>query len=284
LCYALAVASRQESQTKRARAQELLGLFAYHHDAPLVARALGVSMEALVGELEALKIRRRAFSLTRRTDAQMPMAAPVRGAKSGPPVRRRKAEGAPPAPSLPKRSERDQQELELKSLLAEVGPRRSALTSRLGGISEAALLARFRAAGLEREFALRERDLIRALYSRHRWREALVAEDLALPMARLRAVISERGLSAELDRLLDRIRREERGQKWPRQRIAQVLYRRDQLRELGLLEELEGEVAARTRVLWTKVRARPQPLDELRKALQLTTSDAVKLRELLDLR
>ena len=67
MCYALAVASRQESQTKRARAQELLGLFAYHHDAPLVARALGVSMEALVGELEALKIRRRAFSLTRRT-------------------------------------------------------------------------------------------------------------------------------------------------------------------------------------------------------------------------
>lgn len=277
--------SRQEAQKKRVRAQELLGLFAYHHDAPLVARALGVSMEALVGELEALKIRRRAFSLTRRTDAQMPMAAPVRGAKSGPPLRRRtKAEGAPPAPSLPKRSERDQQERELRSLLAEVGPRRSALTSRLGGISQPALLARFRAAGLEREFALRERDLIRALYSRHRWREALVAEDLALPMAQLRAVVGERGLSAELDRLRDRIRREERGQKWPRQRIAQVLYRRDHLRELGLLEELEGEVAARTRVLWTKVRSRPQPLDELRKELQLTSSDAIKLQELLDLR
>src|SRR4051794_16389026 len=51
------------------RAQHLLGLFAYHRDAPLVARSLSLSLEALDAELEDLGIRRKAYRLTRQTDA-----------------------------------------------------------------------------------------------------------------------------------------------------------------------------------------------------------------------
>jgi len=82
--------------------------------------------------------------------------------------------------------------LELKALLSEVGPRRALLAARLGSaaapLSDAALLARFRAAGLEREFALRERDLIRGLWSRHRASEVRVSTELSTTPAELRRV------------------------------------------------------------------------------------------------
>src|SRR5438105_13778863 len=107
----------------QARAQHLLGLFAYHHDAPLVARALGVSMSELVAELELLNIRRRAFALTRRTDRQLPLAVPRPG-PGGPPVRRRTRAAPPPAPALSEAAA-------LKALLAELGPHRAALAARL---------------------------------------------------------------------------------------------------------------------------------------------------------
>jgi len=81
------------------RSRELLGLFAYHRDAPLVARALGVSMSDLVAELESLKIRRKAFALTRGTDHDLPKASPAERARSGPPVRRRPSKA--PAPAAP---------------------------------------------------------------------------------------------------------------------------------------------------------------------------------------
>jgi hypothetical protein len=274
------VATRQETQKRRARAQELLGLFAYHRDAPLVARALNVSLDELVRELDAHKIRRRAFSLARGS-SQMPKAASLPG-PAGPPVRRRKknlfsaAAGTP----TPPRGGVDEQVIELKALLAEVGPRRTSLAERLGGISQATLLARLRAAGLEREFSLRERDQIRALYAHHHGSESRVAAEMGLSVETLRSVIVERGLSAEITRLRDRFRREAREKKWPRERIEQVLHRREQLGELGVLEELEREVAARTRMLWAELR---DP-EKLRKALKLTRPDAEKLRGLLDLR
>src|SRR5207248_792643 len=82
---------------------------------------------------------------------------------AGPPLRRRKPGAAPPPTPLAISAPVDRTS-GLTGLLAEVGPRRDALAARLG-LSEAAMLARFRAAGLERELALRERDLIRALWS-----------------------------------------------------------------------------------------------------------------------
>src|SRR5437867_3813962 len=81
------------------RAQELLGLFAYHRDAPLVARALRVSLAELTEELERLKIRRRAFALTRGSDHELPRASAVAGAHTGPPVRRR-PKGGPRSPPV----------------------------------------------------------------------------------------------------------------------------------------------------------------------------------------
>src|SRR5207247_192013 len=115
---------RPKRERKRAgegeRPRHLLGLFAYHRDAPLVARALLAS-------------------------------------------------------------------------LSEVGPRRTALAAKLGE-TESTLLARFRAAGLEREFALRERDLIRALWSKHRASESRVAAELQATPPDLRRIAAERGL------------------------------------------------------------------------------------------
>ncbi|HET9752720.1 MAG TPA: hypothetical protein VFP52_07155, partial [Myxococcales bacterium] len=144
---------------KKERITYLLGLFAYHRDTPLVARALGVPVADLRAELDSLDIRAKAYRLTRGTDAELPAAAAVKG-PSGPPVRRRTRPPAPsPAPAGPApHAAPDPEEALLKSLLAEVGPRRTLLAQRLGA-SGGALLARFRAAGLEREFSLRERDL-----------------------------------------------------------------------------------------------------------------------------
>ena len=62
------------------RARHLLGLFSYHRDAPLVARALRVSLETLDAELTSLGIRAKAYRLSRGTDAQMPRAAAVASA------------------------------------------------------------------------------------------------------------------------------------------------------------------------------------------------------------
>lgn len=194
---------------RSARAQELLGLFAYHHDAPLVARSLGVSLSDLEGELDTLKIRRRAFRLVRGVQADFPRATAIPGARSGPTVRRRSKSDAPPPPGPPPPSDKEVQARALKALLSELGARRSALAARLG-TSEATLLARFRAAGLEREFSLRERDLVRALYSRHRAVEERVAAELQTTVEGLRRLVSERGLSRELEAMRERVRRKVR--------------------------------------------------------------------------
>ena len=264
------------------RARHLLGLFAYHRDAPLVARALGFSLETLDAELSTLGIRARAYRLARGTDAQMPRAAAV-GAPSGPPVRRRRSrEAAAPPPPAPEAKPAEGEAAMLRALLAEVGPRRVALAARLG-TSGGALLARFRAAGLERELALRERDLIRALWSKHRGSETKVAAELNVAPQDLRNLLVERGLSRELEAQRDRLRREALRRRWPRERIEQVLDRRDELRELGVLEGLEREVSVRAGVIWNSLRGKRDALDLFAKKLHLTRSDAVRLQKLLHL-
>ncbi len=269
------------------RAQELLGLFAYHRDAVLVALALRVSLADLDAELERLKIRRAAFRLTRGTDHDLGASAPIAGVKSGPPVRRR-TKAAPQRPPQPLRSEKELQTEALKALLSEVGPRRPLLAARLGiagaPLSEAALLARFRAAGLERELSLRERDLIRALYSKLRASEELVALELAVTPAELQRIVSERGLTRELTGLRDRLRRATLHKKWPGERIELVLHQRDDLRSLGILAELDREVTARVGVIWASLKGRKDALELLAKKLHLTSEDASRLQKLLDLR
>lgn len=274
---------REVRAGEKARVQELLGLFAWHRDGTLVARALGATLDQLTAELDALKIRRKAFALTRGNDAQLPKAVPKSG-PPGPPVRRRPPAAPPAAPGPAETAPEPRSDAaELKRLLAEVGPRRDALGERLG-LSGAALLARFRAAGLERELALRERDLIRGLWSRHRASEAAVAAELHLLPERLREIARERGLQRELDAIRERLRRDARAKKWPRDRIEQVLRQGDELRALGLWDELLAEVRARAGIVWRSLQGKPEAPALLAKKLRLSPGEAEKLRELLHLR
>src|SRR6202171_4942745 len=78
------------------RAQELLGLFAYHRDAPLVARSWGTPLAALDAELEVLGIRRKAYRIARGTDAQMPLAKAAAGPGGAPGRRRARTPALPP--------------------------------------------------------------------------------------------------------------------------------------------------------------------------------------------
>ena len=264
----------RNQETKAARSEHLLGLFGYHRDGPRVARALGLALVDLDAELDQLKIRRKAYRLTRGSDLDSPVAAAIKGGKSSAPLRRR-AKNPPPGVEVtpaeaPPVDAREAQARALKALLAEVGPRRAPLAERLG-LSEAAVLARFRAAGLEREFALRERDLLRALWTRHRASEARVAKELGTTKAAVRSIALDRGLARELDRALDKFRHEVRLKRWPRERIHLVLHEREQLAELSLLDEMEKEVATRVRLLWAELNQRPKkaksrPQDELRLA------------------
>jgi len=263
------------------RAQELLGLFTYHRDAPLVARSLGIPRATLDAELEALGIRRKAYRIARGTAAQMPLAKAVAG-PGGAPVRRRTPTPASPPPPAPEAPRSPSEQQTLKALLADLGPRRALLGERLGA-SGGALLARLRAAGLEREFALRERDLIRALWSKHRGSEARVAAELRTTAEELREIAVERGIARELDSLRDRLRREALRRRWPQERIEQLLHRRDELRELGVLEGLEREVAVRAGVIWTSLRGKRDALDLFAKKLRLTRDDALRLQKLLHL-
>jgi len=270
---------KPDRRARSARSQDLLGLFAYHRDAPLVARSLHLSLEELNAQLDDLGIRRKAYRLTRGTDAQMmPLASPVK-APSGPSVRRRsRAAPAPETPPPPPSSDAEK----LKAALAEAGPRRALLAERLG-VSGRALLARFRAAGLERELALRERDLIRALFARHQGSETRVAAELQSSPEALRDIVVERGLSREVEALRHRFRREALRRRWPKDRIEQLLDRRDELAELGVLEGLEREVSVRAGVIWNSLQGKEDALDLFAKKLRLSRTDAVRLQKLLHL-
>ena len=271
---------RRPHKIDESRVQHLLALFAYHRDAPSVARALRTSLDALDTELDSLGIRRRAYRIARGTDAQMPVARAV-GGRSGPPVRRRSTKASAPEQPAPDPAPQSEQDA-LKAVLAELGPRRAPLAERLG-VSGGALLARFRAAGLERELALRERDLLRALWSRHRGSDSKVAAELGTTTAALRDIAVERGIARELESIRERFRREALRRKWPRERIEQVLHRRDELRDLGVLDGLEREVAVRAGVIWTSLRGKRDALELFAKKLRLGREDAVRLQKLLGL-
>jgi len=125
---------------------------------------------------------------------------------------------------------------------------------------------------------------LRALWAKHKASEARVAAELSTTPAELRRIVAERGLARELGGLRDRLRRDARRAKWPDGRLEQVLHRRDELRDLGILEELDREVAARAGVIWTSLKGKDDALGLLAKKLRLTHDDAVKLQRLLDLR
>ncbi len=268
---------------QEARGQHLLGLFAYHRDAPLVARALGIGMTELERELDLLKLRRKAFRLVRGIDSDLPAATAIAGAPSGPPVRRRaKSVISAEPPAKPEQVETAP--VLLKAALKAIGARRDALATRLG-VPLPDLLARFRDAGLERDFAAAERDLIRELYARHRGSQREVAKDLGASESELRGLIAERSLAREIDGLRERYRREARqDSRWPRDRIEQVLRERAYLEDLGIWEELHREVVVRASLLWKDVRKKPDGLELLQKALRITQADARELRRLLNLR
>jgi hypothetical protein len=219
--------SHADAQQRRARSAELLALFAWHRDAPLVAKSLGLSLDELHAELDELKLRRKAYRLVRGSDAQIPIVKAVPGAPSGPPVRRRSRPPATPAPppanvapevleAAPAPEQRTRaalasdQAAQLRALLAEVGPRRAALAARLGTrrqpLSDRVLLVRFRAAGLEREFAQRERDLLRGLFARHHGSLPAVASELRIDADTVRRLVRERGLEREFEAARERFR------------------------------------------------------------------------------
>lgn len=234
------------------RAEEILGLFAYHRDAPRVARALGLSMAELEEEIDRHKLRRKAARLVNGRDVDLPRAAPLPG-KSGPSVRRRararpaaseKTAAAAPAVDKAKLA-REEQSTALRALLREVGPRRAALAVRLGTakrpLPESVLLARFRAAGLERELGQRERDLVRALLSRNRMALAPAAAELGVPLPAFQALIAERGLAREVEAQREKQRERLRARGAPRDRVDLVLRQREWLEDLGLLDEMDRE-------------------------------------------
>ena len=237
---------RAGAQDRRDRAERLLALFTWHRDAPLVARSLGLSLDELHEQLDELKLRRKAYRLVRGSPFDLPIVKAVSGGRSGPPVRRRARAARPESvPDAGERTSSDEgaapaspaaadatsgqrranaiaeQRAQLVAVLAEVGPRRGALARRLGSRSqplpERVLLARFRAAGLERELGQRERDLLRGLFARHRGNARAVAKDLGIDEETLRRLVRGRGLSAEIEALGKRFHDEGRRRRSPQQ-------------------------------------------------------------------
>jgi hypothetical protein len=291
------------ARESRERAAELLGLFAWHKDAPLVARALRLTLDELQAELDTLGIRRKAFRLVQTGPGQVPRASTLPGIASGPPVRRRvrpaprpePAEPAPAAEPLPSASavasraeDVAAQAIHLRVLLGEVGPRRRALAQRLGSrgrpLSVPVLLARFRAAGLERELGQRERDLVRALYARHRGGERKVAKDLDLSSQELADLLRERGLAREIEALRERYRAEARSAPWPAAQLANLALRRGWLEGLGIYAELAALAKSRASPAWEKAVRIKDPVQALRRELGIGPAEARLLRELFSRR
>jgi hypothetical protein len=176
---------------------------------------------------------------------------------------------------------------ELRGILREIGPRRHALAARLGSagkpLSTATLLARFRAAGLEREFGQRERDLVRALVSRHRSALGPAAAELSVSKRELEELIKERGLAKEVEEQREKQRSTVRAARWPKARVAQFLERRDWLQDLGLYDEVEEDVRARTKVIWSGLSGETGKLDALAESLGLKLDEAQALAKRLSL-
>ena len=396
--------ARKRRGESQARAQHVLGLFAYHRDAPRVAQALKLSLNELEAEIDELGVRRKANRLISGLDSELPVAQPTAAPKSGPPLRRSLAEQAsvkaardaakaaedkaraakaaedaeaaakavaqvrpvsrrveppreqPAMPSARRSVEAPQpfksaathaalarkpvqkkaasaetnaeagaadpiaarpaattdgatkgtkaaeparlsrkafatEEEFLKAVLAQVGARREKLRQALGlrnePLPEKVMLARFRAAGLDRELGLRERDLLRGLFKRHHGMSAAVGAELKLAAKDLAALLKERGLDREVEALREAQRREARAAVWPQKRIELLLQRRGWLADLGVLREIEEEVRTRVRIAWAKLResdlSPTKAVDLLGRELQLKGADARALSKLLKL-
>jgi hypothetical protein len=297
------------ARERRARAAELLGLFAWHKDAPLVARALRLTLDELQAELDTLGIRRKAFRLVQSRPGEVPRASSLPGVASGPPVRRRVRPGPRPepaevAPAQPppeaapapepvpgataapasRPDDVAAQSARLRTLLGEVGARRRALAQRLGTrgrpLTMSVLLARFRAAGLERELGQRERDLVRALYARHRGGDRKVAKDLDLSPQELADLLRERGLAREIAALRERYRAEARSASWPAAQLGNLALRRGWLEDLGIHAELARLAKTRASPAWEKAVRSKDPVQALRRELAIGPAEARVLREL----
>ena len=119
-------------------------------------------------------------------------------------------------------------------------------------LPERVLLARFRAAGLERELGQRERDLLRGLFARHRGSVRAVAAELGIEAEDVHRLLRERGLTAEIEALRDRFRDQARNRRWPKEQIEQLLRRREWLEDLGIAAERERDVLSRARPAWER--------------------------------
>jgi hypothetical protein len=293
--------SRAAAGGRQERAEELLGLFAWHKDAPLVARALHLTLDELQAELDELGIRRKAFRLVRGVPGDVPRARPLPGVAGGPPVRRRThvpepatfVEGPPepavrPADRPSSAEDVAAQARKLRTLLGELGPRRRALAKELGTkgrpLSTPVLLARFRAAGLERELGQRERDLLRALFARHRGGERKVAEDLDFSLDELKTLVRERGLAREIETMRERYRGEARDAAWPSAQLSNLALRRAWLEDLGVHAELSSRAVERATPVWEKARRSKDPVQALRRELRIGPAEAHVLRDLLSRR
>jgi hypothetical protein len=173
----------------------------------------------------------------------------------------------------------------LRELLGEIGPRRRALAQRLGTkgrpLTTPVLLARFRAAGLERELGQRERDLLRALFARHRGGERKVAADLELSTEELTALLRERGLAREVEAMRERYRGEARQAAWPAAQLSNLALRRGWLEDLGIHAELSRLAVERAASAWDKARRSKDPVQALRRELRIGPPEARFLRDLL---
>jgi hypothetical protein len=173
----------------------------------------------------------------------------------------------------------------LRELLGEVGPRRRALAQRLGTkgrpLTTPVLLARFRAAGLERELGQRERDLLRALFARHRGGERKVAADLDLSAEELRELVRERGLAREVEAMRERYRGDARNAAWPVAQLSNLALRRGWLEDLGIHAELSRLAVERAASAWDKARRSKDPVQALRRELRIGPPEARFLRDLL---
>lgn len=338
-------APRPEKLPKRA--QELLTLYAYHRDHPLVARALRLSLAEVELEIAKFGLRRRVQALVRASDHTLPAAQSVVGASSGPTLRVRKggekpqpkpapesvtsrtteaqqtatdtpAAGAPkawgqppkrvvenvrkpkPAPvqrvELPTRPAKAEPEGwpeftqdELKAILRQLGPRRHLLQDRMGRpgrpLPTPLLLNAFRAAGLEREFGQRERDLVRGLLSRHRGSYAPIAAELMITVARLEQLLKERGLTKEFDDVRKTYQDQARARRWPKEQLEQLLKEKERLLDLGVYSELLRAAGEKVKLSWERDPKASQParLSRLAKELKISSADAKALATLLSL-
>jgi hypothetical protein len=274
--------SKEEAPVRRRSAKEKADEAEKKETAKQLAKLAALEAQA---PAEPAQVRSRKLpGKSLKSEATSPRLAEVKGTKPAaeiePLPEPHKRERLPVKPSA-------EQGDELRGILREIGPRRHALAARLGSagkpLSTATLLARFRAAGLEREFGQRERDLVRALVSRHRSALGPAAAELSVSKRELEELIKERGLAKEVEEQREKQRSTARAARWPKARVAQFLERRDWLQDLGIYDEVEDDVRARAKVIWSGLSGETGKVDALAESLGLKLDEAQTLAKRLSL-